>query len=157
MDEVKINADALGVRDCCLCCCHLSQSQVSADPEAAEGEAFLLGLELARNASDSTCIIESDSNLHHLGGSLTTFTVDRRAQRARLCVLEGRSNDPVDRQRASALWKTPVDRIGRPTERLLSVPVARSTERSTVAPTVGKMTVGGRPAGRPAVLTDPNG
>ena len=29
--------------------------------------------------------------------------------------------------------------------------------RSTTAPTVRKMTVGGRPGGRPAVLSDPNG
>ena len=79
--------------------------------------------------------------------------VDRRAQTCTpLC-----TGGPVDRQRASALWKTPADRSCRPTERLLSVPVARSTERSIVAPTVGKMTVGGRPAGRPAVMTDPNG
>ena len=39
-------------------------------------------------------------------------------RRARLCALEGRSTDPVDRQRASALWKAPVDRAGRPAESL---------------------------------------
>ena len=67
-------------------------------------------------------------------------------ERARLCALEGRSTDPVDRQRASALWKTPVDRAVDRQRELLSVPEARSTG----APTVGFLTVSGRPSGRPA-------
>ena len=49
-------------------------------------------------------------------------------KRARLCVLE--DGRPYDRQRFR-----------------LSAPVGRSTRRSTVAPTVGFLTVGGRPHG----------
>ena len=37
-------------------------------------------------------------------------------RRARQCILEGRSTDPVDRQRASALWKCPGRPGGRPAE-----------------------------------------
>jgi len=58
-------------------------------------------------------------------------------------MLEGRPTDPVDRPESSAIWKCP----GRPAESLLSVPEARSTGRSTEAPTVRNLTVGGRPAG----------
>ena len=47
--------------------------------------------------------------------------------RARLCALEGRSTNPVDRQRVSALWKTPVDRAVDRQRELLSVPEAQST------------------------------
>jgi len=74
-------------------------------------------------------------------------------RRARQWVLEGRSTDPVDRQRASALWKAPIDRAGWPAESFalcsrasIDRPVDRcpngqksdrwwSTGRSTVRPT----------------------
>ena len=55
--------------------------------------------------------------------------------------LEGRSTVPVDRQRASALWKALVDRQ----RGLLSVPGCGRPGRSTEAPTVKFLTVGDRP------------
>ena len=50
-----------------------------------------------------------------------------------------------------------VDRAGRPGLRVLLSGLLGQPGGRPEAPTVGFLTVGGRPAGRPAALTDPNG
>ena len=67
-------------------------------------------------------------------------------RRACLCALEGRSTETVDPPESLCSLENPDRPSGRPTENLFSVPEARST----AAPTVRKMTVGGRPDGRPS-------
>ena len=65
-------------------------------------------------------------------------------KRARHVWLEGRSTDPIDRPESSALWKAPVNRVDRQRV-LLSVPGHGRPGRSTEAPTVEFLSVGGRP------------
>ena len=62
-------------------------------------------------------------------------SVDRRAQTCTSCLAGGPVDRPGRSQRASALWKGPVDRAVNRTESLLSVSRPRSTGRSTDRPT----------------------
>ena len=47
-------------------------------------------------------------------GQLSLKSVDRRAQNVHACLAGGTVDRPGRPQRASALWKSPVDRAGRP-------------------------------------------
>ena len=90
--------------------------------------------------------------------SRSTGSVDRRAQTCTPSCTGERSTGSVDRFRELCSLEISADRSGRPTESLLSAPVARSTgtvdrrlQRSDFWPLAVD-----RP-GRPVVLTDPNG